>query len=156
LTVDARELDARIVLAYTGAPRASGINNWEVMKAHIDGNLAVHRNFDRIASIARGMVAALEKADWAEAGRLLREEWAHRRRNSPGITTPLIDRLVAVTRRAGALGAKACGAGGGGCVVFLVEKGAQARVARVIEAAGATVIPVSVALRGLAVRVVTK
>ena len=43
--------------------------------------------------------------------------------NAPGISTPLIDRLVSATRRAGATGAKACGAGGGGCVIFLVEAG---------------------------------
>jgi len=29
-----------------GEPRNSGINNWEVMKAHIDGERRVHRNFD--------------------------------------------------------------------------------------------------------------
>ena len=33
LPVDAAELDGRFVLAYTGAPRHSGINNWEVTKA---------------------------------------------------------------------------------------------------------------------------
>ncbi|HSW50644.1 MAG TPA: hypothetical protein VLH09_10740, partial [Bryobacteraceae bacterium] len=114
LAVDASDLDERFVLAYTGAPRASGINNWEVMKAHINGDGRVHRNFDEIAAIARAMICALEKSDWTEAGRLLRREWAHRRRNSPGITTPLIDRLAQVARRNGALGAKACGAGGGG------------------------------------------
>jgi len=50
LRVDADELDERFVLAYTGAPRNSGINNWEVMKGHIDGDRTIHRNFDRIAS----------------------------------------------------------------------------------------------------------
>jgi mevalonate kinase len=34
-------------------------------------------------------------------------------------------RLVKITRRAGAQGAKVCGAGGGGCVFFLVERGAR-------------------------------
>src|ERR1700734_2724520 len=52
LRVRANELDERFVLVYTGAPRNSGINNWEVMKGHIDGNHAIHRNFDRIAAIA--------------------------------------------------------------------------------------------------------
>jgi D-glycero-alpha-D-manno-heptose-7-phosphate kinase len=156
LAVDARELSDRIVLAYTGAPRASGINNWAVMKAHIDGDRRIHRNFDQIAAIARGMAAALEKADWREAGRLLCEEWAHRRRNSPGITTPLIDRLVAAARRAGAIGAKVCGAGGGGCVAFLVEPDAGPRVAAVVRAAGGVVLPARVAARGLAVRAVAQ
>src|SRR5579872_7132184 len=153
LGVDPNDLNQRIVLAYTGLPRNSGINNWEVMKAHIDGDRAVHRNFDRIASIAADMRQALERGDWKEAGRLLREEWTNRKKNAPGITTPLIDRLVEVTKRAGAIGAKACGAGGGGCVFFLVERGAKERVAQAITTEGAKVLPVRVARHGVSVRV---
>jgi D-glycero-alpha-D-manno-heptose-7-phosphate kinase len=59
LPVEPEALNARFVLAYTGEPRNSGINNWEVMKAHIDGDRAVHRNFDHIATIANGMRSAL-------------------------------------------------------------------------------------------------
>jgi D-glycero-alpha-D-manno-heptose-7-phosphate kinase len=154
IPVDLAEFNSRIVLAYTGVPRNSGINNWEVMKAHINGDRRVHRNFDQIASIARAMRSALEKADWEEAGRLLREEWAHRRKNVPTITTDLIDKLIAATRRAGALGAKVCGAGGGGCVVFLTEAGAQSRVQEMITRLGGEVLPVRVAEQG--VRVTTK
>ncbi|MGD0200743.1 MAG: GHMP kinase [Bryobacteraceae bacterium] len=153
IQVDLDDFNQRLVLAYTGVPRDSGINNWEVTKAHIDGERGVRRNFERIAAIARAMRAALERADWAEAGRLLGEEWAHRRKNAPGITTPLIDRLVAATRRAGALGAKVCGAGGGGCVLFLVERGAKGRVEQVIAREGAQVLPVCVAPAGVRVRV---
>ncbi len=152
IPVDLEDFNQRIVLAYTGSPRVSAINNWEVMKAHLDGDRKVHRNFDCIAAIAQAMRRALERGDWNEAGRLLREEWAHRRRNHPGISTPLIDRLVQLARRAGALGAKACGAGGGGCVFFLVERGAAPRVAAAIQRAGAEVLPVRVAERGVEVR----
>jgi D-glycero-alpha-D-manno-heptose-7-phosphate kinase len=152
LAVDAGDLNRRFVLAYTGAPRNSGINNWEVMKRHIDSDAAVHRNFDRIVAIANAMREALDRADWAESGRLMREEWTSRKKNAPGITTPLIDHLVTAARRAGSIGAKACGAGGGGCVVFLVEPGAKERVARTIEAAGAQVLPAKVAIRGVLVR----
>src|SRR5579885_1268674 len=147
--VDIDDLNERVVLCYTGEPSNSGINNWEVTKAHIDGDRVVHRNFDRIAAIAHAMRQALEKADWKEVARLLREEWANRKKNAPGITTPLIDRLVEVTRRQGAVGAKVCGAGGGGCVFFLVERGARERVSAAIAAEGATVLPVKVARRGV-------
>ncbi len=153
IPVDLSELNERVVLAYTGVPRNSGINNWEVTKAHIDGDRKVHRNFDRIGEIAIGMRAALERSDWSEAGRLLREEWSHRRKNAPGISTPLIDRLIAVTRRAGALGAKACGAGGGGCVVFLAEQGRKEAVAAAIEREGVTVLPITVAAKGVSLKV---
>lgn len=152
LAVDLDDLNERIALAYTGLPRNSGINNWEVMKLHIDGDRRVFRNFDHIAAIASAMRQALERGDWNEAARLLREEWAHRKKNAPGISTPLIDRLVEVTRRAGAVGAKVCGAGGGGCVFFLVERGARDRVGAAIAAEGATTLPVRVAPQGVRVR----
>ncbi len=152
VAVDPDDLDQRIVLAYTGVPRNSGINNWEVTKAYIDGDKAVHRNFSRISAIAQGMRAALEKADWPEAARLLREEWRFRRTNAPGITTPLIDRLIAATRTRGARAAKVCGAGGGGCVFFLVDRGAKDRVSAAIADAGATVLPVKVAPHGVRVK----
>ncbi|MGA2711463.1 MAG: GHMP kinase [Bryobacteraceae bacterium] len=152
LPVDPEEFNQRFVLAYTGAPRNSGINNWEVMKGHIDSDRAIHRNFDRIASIANAMRQALERDDWDEVGHLMREEWASRKKNAPGITTPLIDRLVTATRRAGSIGAKACGAGGGGCMVFLVEPGTKEKVARVIEAHGAQVLPAKLASRGVSLR----
>ena len=152
LAVDADELNARFVLAYTGEPRNSGINNWEVMKAHINGDEAVQRNFCRIASIANGMRAALECKDWAEAGRLMREDWTNRRKNIPTITTPLIDELISATRRVGSTGAKVCGAGGGGCVVFLVEPDAKAKVAEIIARGGAEVLQTAVAPHGVKVR----
>jgi D-glycero-alpha-D-manno-heptose-7-phosphate kinase len=151
LDVAPEELEARVVLAYTGEPRNSGINNWEVTKGHIDGNPRVHGNFKTIASIAAAMRDAIEKHDWSEAARLLREEWSHRKKNAPGISTPLIDRMMQATRRNGALAAKVCGAGGGGCVLFLVEPDARERVASLIEAEGATVLPVKVARRGVQV-----
>jgi D-glycero-alpha-D-manno-heptose-7-phosphate kinase len=152
LVADTAMLDERFVLAYTGAPRNSGINNWEVMKGHIDGDRAIHRNFDRIATLAAAMRAAVERNDWDEAGRLMREEWTARRRNAPGISTLLIDQLVSATRRAGSIGAKACGAGGGGCVVFLVNPGAKQKVADVIAAAGAQVLEAKVATCGVVIR----
>jgi len=156
MNVDLDDFNERIVLAYTGAPRNSGVNNWEVTKAYLDGNRKVVRNFEQITAIACAMRAAIETGDWNEVGRLLREEWSHRRKNAPGISTPAIDRLVSVTRKAGALGAKVCGAGGGGCVFFLVEHGARDMVSRVIEDAGAEVLPVKVAPHGVTVRMTRK
>ncbi|MDE3196271.1 MAG: GHMP kinase [Acidobacteriota bacterium] len=152
IAVDPDELNARFVLAYTGAPRNSGINNWEVMKGHINGDRSIYRNFARIASGAVAMRGALEQRDWNEAARLMREDWTNRRKNIPTITTPLIDKLIASTRKAGSTAAKVCGAGGGGCVVFLVEPEAKARVARIVEEAGAKTIDARVAPQGVKVR----
>ncbi|HZU21649.1 MAG TPA: hypothetical protein VE998_02385 [Terriglobales bacterium] len=151
LPVPPAEIHDRFVLGYTGAPRQSGINNWEVFKAHINGDRRVFRNFEEIAQIARAMRAALIAHDWKNVARLLKEEWKLRRSNAPGITTPLIDQMVAKTARAGARAAKVCGAGGGGCVIFLVEPDARERVAEVITDLGARVLPFRVDRKGLTI-----
>lgn len=152
IPVDLKDFNSRVVLAYTGKPRNSGINNWEVTKLHIDGDKGVRKNFERIAAISHALRTALEQSNWDDAARLIREEWSHRRKNAPGITTDLIDRLIEVTKKPGARAAKVCGAGGGGCVFFLVEPGTKQAVSRAIEAEGGTVLPVSVAPRGVRVK----
>jgi len=145
------ELDHRFVLAYTGAPRQSGINNWEVFKQHINGTRRIFRNFEQIGQIARAMHEAVAHADWQEVARLLREEWKLRKTNAPRISTPLIEKLVKAASKAGAQAAKVCGAGGGGCVVFLTEPEAKARVADAIRENGGQVLAASVAREGLTV-----
>src|ERR1700722_17515994 len=114
LRVDLAELERRIVLCYTGKPRKSAINNWDVFRAHINGDTAVFRNLARISEVAQELRGALERSDWADVGRLMREEWSFRKRNLPNITTKTIDKIVDNTRRKGALAGKVCGAGGGG------------------------------------------
>jgi D-glycero-alpha-D-manno-heptose-7-phosphate kinase len=149
--ISPEEIESRFVLAYTGEPRKSGINNWEVFKAHIDGDRHIFRNFEHIAGIARSMHQALLRRDWDSVARLLREEWKLRRTNAPGITTPLIDKLIAVAAKHGGRAAKVCGAGGGGCVIFLVEPGAASRVATAIGGNGGRVLPLQVAKDGVTV-----
>src|SRR5205085_1293483 len=83
------EIERRFLLVYTGAPRQSGINNWEVFKAHINGDRHVHFNLDHIAGIAIAMRDAISSQDWDNVARLLREEWQLRKTNAPGISTPL-------------------------------------------------------------------
>ena len=145
------DLDRRFVLVYTGAPRKSGINNWEVFKAHINGDKKIFHNFERIGEIARAMHHALSMADWKQVAKLLREEWKLRKTNSPRITTPMIEKLVAVAMRQGALAAKVCGAGGGGCVVLLTEPENREHISAALRSYGGQVLPALVARDGLTV-----
>ena len=50
----------------------------------------------------------------------------------PTISTKTIDRIIENTRRKGALAGKVCGAGGGGCVVLLIEPDARERVEKAV------------------------
>ena len=85
LPVDATALTDRLVVAYTGASRHSGINNWDVFKSRIDGVPAVARAFTDIGRAATTMRTALEAGDWPAAARSLADEWAARKRLAPGV-----------------------------------------------------------------------
>src|SRR5271166_4452629 len=149
IPVPLEEVDQRFVLCYTGAPRQSGINNWEVFKQHINGDKRVIRNFAEISRIAQAMRIALAGQQWNDVARLIRAEWKLRRTNAPGISTPLIDKLIAVAMRRGARAAKVCGAGGGGCVIALIEKGARQSVENAIRKNGGQPLNFRVARDGL-------
>ena len=45
LNIDTKTLEKRIVVCYTGEPRNSGTNNWEITKRHIDGDVETFRYF---------------------------------------------------------------------------------------------------------------
>src|SRR6185436_11041843 len=111
LEVDPHELEQRIVLAYTGAPRNSGTNNWEITKRHIDGDRHIFDCFERIRDTAVAMREALTRGDWDDVGRQIATEWDNRKRLAPGVTTPDIDQLMQRAAAAGATAAKVCGAG---------------------------------------------
>ncbi|HYL11008.1 MAG TPA: hypothetical protein VEU31_09745 [Candidatus Acidoferrales bacterium] len=153
LHVDLADLERRLVVCYTGKPRQSGINNWEVFKAHLNGSRKVFANFERITEIAQEVRAALQKSAWEEMGRLVCQEWDFRRRNLPTISTPKIDRIIGGARRAGALAGKVCGAGGGGCVALLIEPEARQNVEKAVQAAGGQILPVRVDGQGVQVAV---
>jgi D-glycero-alpha-D-manno-heptose-7-phosphate kinase len=152
LGCDLDELERRLVLCYTGKPRQHGINNWEVFKRHIDGDRRVSQNLEKISIVARAVRAALERSEWNEVGRLIREEWEFRRRNLRTISTSLIDKVISSARRQGALAGKVCGAGGGGCVTLVIDPDARARVEGAIVAAAATLLPMRIDRGGVVVQ----
>ncbi|HEU4521755.1 MAG TPA: hypothetical protein VFT12_07120, partial [Thermoanaerobaculia bacterium] len=113
------ELSKHMLLHYTGVAHFSGTNNWDMYKRQIDGKKKVQRGFSKIATTAVAMEKALEAGDFEAAGRALAQEWQNRKALIDGISTPEIDSAIEAAVSAGAWGGKVCGAGGGGCIVFL-------------------------------------
>jgi D-glycero-alpha-D-manno-heptose-7-phosphate kinase len=149
LDVDPRELERRIVLCYTGEPRNSGTNNWEITKRHIDGDQHIFDCFERIRDTAAAMRAALTRGDWDATAECLATEWENRKRLAPGVTTPAIETLIARATGAGAKAAKVCGAGGGGCLFFLADPPAVAAVRDALADGGARILDFRIETAGL-------
>jgi D-glycero-alpha-D-manno-heptose-7-phosphate kinase len=149
IDVDPRELEQRIVLAYTGEPRHSGTNNWEITKRHIDGDRAIFDCFERIRDTAAAMREALARGDWDEVGRQIAIEWDNRKQLSPGVTTPIIEDLIQRAAAAGATAAKVCGAGGGGCLFCFGPPAARPAIAAALAEGGARLLDYRIETNGL-------
>ena len=138
-----------LVLFDSGRPHSSGLNNWEIYKARIDGDPEVTGLLAGIRDAADEMAAALDAGDPEAMGRALGREWSFRKRLSPRVSTPLLEEAERRAAAAGAWGAKACGAGGGGVMIVLGPETARERIARALgEIPGGALFAASPDLQG--------
>jgi D-glycero-alpha-D-manno-heptose-7-phosphate kinase len=152
LEVDENKLEQRIVICYTGEPRLSGTNNWDILKRHIDGDAELFSLFEGIRDSAVRIREALVADDWDQVSSIMRDAYPKRKRLAPGVTTPQMEKLVQKALANGAEAAKVCGAGGGGCIAFLCADGRKADVERALAAEeGAQVIDWKFSRDGLVV-----
>jgi len=152
LPVDEAKLHDRIAICYTGEPRLSGTNNWDIMKRHIDGDSNLFGLFDGIRDSALKIRSALLADDWNSVSGLMRAAYPNRKKLAPAVTTQHMDKLVEKALANGAEAAKVCGAGGGGCIAFLCSEGRKQEVERALaDEEGAEVLNWKVSAEGLTI-----
>lgn len=145
------EMEDRLVLAYTGKPRLSGDIHehvWGAYRAGVPGTVNALYN---LRNVAIRMKSVLENGDLSEFADLLNQNWKHQKELDATITNEQIDELFDETSKSGSIGGKACGAGGGGCVLFIVEPNRRKDVEQVVERLGSRVIPFKFEFEGLQV-----
>ncbi len=153
LATDQSELERRIVICYTGEPRNSGTNNWEITKSHIDGDKEIFSIFDSIRDTAVAVRSQILSKDWNGLGKSLSNAHPNRKRLSPNMTTPQMDLLIETALNNGALAAKVCGAGGGGCIAFFCEDGGKERVEKALASMdGAEILAWKISNEGVLLR----
>jgi len=148
-TVD--ELEKRLVLAYTGKPRLSGNIHEHVWGAYRAGVPETVNALYNLRNVAIRMKTVLEAGDLLEFAELLNQNWRHQKQLDASITNDQIEEMFDEAFKTGASGGKACGAGGGGCVLFLAEPGRRGDVEQVVERLGSRVIPFKFEFEGLQV-----
>jgi D-glycero-alpha-D-manno-heptose-7-phosphate kinase len=149
LTRQAREeLERRCIIVYTGESRISGDTITAVTGAYARRDAKVLFALGRMRALAEDMSKALARADVDALAALVGEHWAHQRSLHPAIPTNRIDAIIERARKAGALGAKALGASGGGCVLVVARRDRDYDVAAAVSALG-PLLPFSIAERGV-------
>ena len=145
------ELQKHLVLCYTGQPRLSGDIHGHVSEAFRNGDPATTGAIEDLKRIARAMKERLLLDDLDGFARLLSENWENQKRLHPSVTNERIEELFAVAAEAGAAGGKACGAGGGGCLVFLAEPDREHVLRQALQDAGTRVLDFVFDFQGLQV-----
>jgi len=132
----AEALARRIILLYTGQSRISARTIAAVADGCRAGDPRVRHALDECKRLARLMADALRRTDIDALGELVGAHWTHQRALHPSITTERIDAIHQACVRTGALGMKALGASGGGCVMAIARDGHEDTLAAVLAPFG--------------------
>lgn len=143
-----------LVVADTRVEHHSGMNNWTVFKAVVEGDAGAGGALADVSRAASAMRDALVSGApppelLAAACVAIRSEWQARRRLSSAVSSPEVERVVAAAESVGGA-AKVCGAGGGGCVACLppsIEAREELRLA--VASTGARMVAARPASEGV-------
>ncbi len=127
LSLDAstvRRLNDNLLLFFTGITRQAD-NILAEQKTNINDRLAVLAEMKQLAFHA---YEELKFGNVDVIGQLLHESWQLKKGLASQISTDVIDQMYNTARRAGAMGGKITGAGGGGFMLFYCPNGRQERV----------------------------
>lgn len=127
-----QELSDNLLMFFTGFTRISSEIQKENKKTKSEDktkNLQkMHKMVDKAEKILTN-----EEADLDDFGRLLNETWKLKKQTGKAVSTSKIDELYEIAMNAGALGGKLLGAGGGGFLVFYVQKDKQEKVKEALK-----------------------
>jgi D-glycero-alpha-D-manno-heptose-7-phosphate kinase len=119
------EFQDHLMLFFTGFSRIAS----EVAKSKIDNIKSRTAELQLMKEMTREAISTLQSsAPIAEIGRMLDQNWKYKRSLSDKVSTSEIDQIYETAIKAGAIGGKLLGAGGGGFMVFFVQPENQKKV----------------------------
>jgi D-glycero-alpha-D-manno-heptose-7-phosphate kinase len=121
-----KELQDHLMLFFTGVSRIAS----EIAKSKIENLLHREKELTLIKATVDEAIGILQdpKVSIDEFGRLLHQGWIYKRRLSERVTNPELDHIYSEALRAGAIGGKILGAGGGGFFLLFVKPERQPQV----------------------------
>ena len=142
------ELERRCIIVYTGQSRISTDTITAVLDAYRNRDAGVLSALQHMRELAERMADTLAAGNVDALAELVGEQWVHQRALHPAIPTPRIDDIIARAYDAGAIGAKALGASGGGCVLLIARAD---RVDQVRDSVGdlGEILPFRIAMDGV-------
>lgn len=143
-------LEKHLLLVYTGTSRLSGDIHSHVWSAHREGHESTVNAIDEMKRLARLLKHHLLEGNCQKIGDLISRNWECQKALHPSITNDEFEAIISAGLEGGAQGVKACGAGGGGCLLFIARPEREHAMRRAIERCGnARIIPFTIESSGL-------
>jgi len=122
------ELESNLLVFYSGVEReAASVLSEQGKTIQKNQDSAVER-MHRIKQLGKDTLAILVRGNIDAYGELLHEHWMNKRKLAVNMTDPVIDEHYEAARKAGAIGGKLMGAGGGGFFMFYAAPADRRRV----------------------------
>ena len=122
------KLNRKLLLFYTGIERISS-TILEMQKATIDEN---YKLLDELVNLSEQMRKSIADNDITRFGELLHEGWEHKKKLTHNVSNNDINEYYEKARKAGAVGGKILGAGGGGFLLLFCEEDLQDNVRKAL------------------------
>jgi D-glycero-alpha-D-manno-heptose-7-phosphate kinase len=119
-------LEKRLVLVDSGVSRLSGEIHDAVWSAYARHDDEVTGALLTLQHLGKAMRDAIVGSDFGGIKQVLDENWRQQKRLHPSVTNEAIEAIFELAMRKGASAGKACGAGGGGALVFYASSDADA------------------------------
>lgn len=139
------ELERNTVLVYVGGRKTSGYQHSD---KHV--STAVKHNYlHAIKALGYEAYDSLARGDLSRFGNILEETWELKKKAFPHSTNRHIEALYQAAKKAGAVGGRVIGAGGGGHLIFYCNVGREHKVAKALNSLNAKVVDFSFDRDGL-------
>jgi D-glycero-alpha-D-manno-heptose-7-phosphate kinase len=130
------ELESRLVIFYSGVERAASSVLAQQAGAIVENRDAAVERMHRIKALGHETRRILLAGELDAYGEMLHEHWTQKRRLTAAMSDATIDEHYEAARKAGAVGGKLMGAGGGGFFMFYVRPAERRQVHEVLTARG--------------------
>ena len=130
------ELESNLVIYYSGIERAASTVLKEQARTIVENKDAAVQRMHRIKELGYETKLVLLSGQIDKYGEMLHEHWMNKRKLASNMADSAIDEHYEVARKAGAIGGKLMGAGGGGFFMFYVRAAERRRVHDALAARG--------------------
>ncbi len=122
-----------LVLFYTGEPHTSGDMVGKQIDSYLTKKEESKKSLDKLKEIAYQVRDCLLDEDFELFGKLLTEDWKKKSKFNPLLTSDYMKELNLLLEKNGAIGGRVCGAGGGGCVIWLIKPKSRETVRKILK-----------------------